>query len=293
MASLFYFYDMYKCVLLTGFLLLVMRLSASVVMPDIPWQLFVNGGRTDFDSVLVADDEFVRHEVKMMFDNDQLSHPYTKAYDLKADFEVYWKIFGKYWRRCDLNKDDRFELFFNGVVNMEDSMEVFQIYVLKDIDYETVYDRPGRLIAYKIHPLTGEVILFHHQYPCCNNASHNINTVRLIDGKANLRKKYFVARDSEMKGRFFPKTVLYEDDYSILERKTMLRWSGEVIRYGAWMRSPSNEIVHYAAGTPYRVLAIEEGWKYVLMCGPPEKERSKVINPDNFEDVKVYGWIRE
>ena len=262
-------------------------------MPDVPAALFVNGGRTDFDSVLVIDDDFVKHEVKLLFDNDLLSHPFTKSHEANASFENYWKIYRTSWRRCDLNMDDRFELFFNGIVNFQDSMEILEIYVLKDIDYEAVYSSQGRLLAYKIQPFTKEIILYHHQYPCCESASHNINAIRIIDDKINLRKKYFVARP-DMKGVFFPKAVMFDDQYEYLQNKTKLYWSGGVINRDAWTRrTPSNVICRYKKETAYKVLAIEDGWKFVLMNGGPIQEDSRVINTSNFIDVKIFGWIRE
>ncbi len=261
-------------------------------MPKVNGELFVNDGRTDYDSVLFLDEEFLKYELKIMFDNNLLDHPFTKLEDSKNTFENYWNKYKYNWRKCDLNKDDRFELFFNGITNWSDSTESFQIYELKDIDYELVYNHIGNLIAYKIQPFTKEIILFHHKYPCCDNASHYINSVRFLKSKIHLRQKYFVAREGDMKGNFFPEAVFYEDLYSLTKKNTRVYWSDKKI-WRAWKRSGSNQITKYKEDMPYKVLAVKDGMKYVLISGQPIIEANKVINPANFESVKIFGWIKD
>jgi hypothetical protein len=159
---------------------------------------------------------------------------------------------------------------------------------------DQIYNEVGHLLAYKIQPNTKEILLFHHQYPCCVNASHNLNRLRLINGRFKLLKRYFLGRDHEMTGPFFPKKSKFTGVYKTLSKKTKLYWSPAMIQKDAWKsRSATNIIAAYDSLTVYTVLAKEKSWQFVLMKGAPVLEKNNVINPTNFKDTWIYGWLKE
>jgi hypothetical protein len=283
-----------KLVLLSFFAFLIGGSSLAVgIMTRIPIDIYVNEGRTDFDSIFKLEKREIRKTVEDLFAQNLLNHELTLAYNTEAVFSDYWEQFGKNWHAVDLNKDGTFEYVFSGFPLIEEDKEWFEIYALEGKEYKSVYSQVGHLLAYKIHSNTGEVILFHHQYPCCKNASHNINMVRWISHSIHLRKKYFVARDKDMQGVFFPKRVIYPKVYNYLTEQTELRWSGSMINSNASLTSESNLIIHYRIGSPYKILAEENGWYFVLLCSPPIIEPSRVINPSNFTDMHIFGWIKK
>src|SRR5690606_1494991 len=152
----------------------------------------------------------------------------------------------------------------------------------------------GHLPAYKIHPNTGEILLYHHEYPCCENASHNLNRLRLVNNKITLVKRYFLGRDHGMLGKFFPEKSRFTGKFAYTTGKTILYWSPEVIGKNAWpRRSEQNIIAPYPDSVPYSTLAQKGKWRFVIMHGAPVIEENRVINPANFTNTWIYGWIKE
>lgn len=265
-------------------------------MSSISASLFINNGKTDLE-ILFHSNNFsdLEKNVEKLFNEDQLDHAYSKAFDMEAKFSVYWKMNGKYWSSLDLNKDGKNELFFLPKAINPDDIELIEIYTQKKGIYNLIYKESGHIIAYKIHPNTKEIVLFHHQYPCCSSASHNINMVRLVNGKINLRKKYFLARDEGMKGDFFPNSVNFTSKFNYLKKRTTVRWSPEKISKNAWSVFQENKLAIYPKLTPFRILAKKGNWYYIEICGEPIIRKKKlydcVINSENFNNVHVFGWI--
>jgi len=265
---------------------------ANVSMIRVPVATFVNGGREDFESIYKNDPAQLKQQVKQLFDHEVIMHAGTRAYDLQADFETYYRLQQNQYHLVDLDKDGTDEVIFNGYIHPKDDMEYVEIFTFENGSPEILRQETGHILAFKIQPNTGEIILFQHKYPCCNVRSHNIYQLRLIDGVLKVKTKYFLGRDSDMKGTFFPQQVSYQPKYKILGQKTLVRWSKEVIEKDAAPDAPTNAIIHYPAGTRYKLLASENGFDYVLLCGPPVPETSLVVNAENLSKMHLFAWIK-
>lgn len=285
-----YFYTMKQ--LLLFLLIAPSAFSAEIVMPRVDPELFIHHPQTDLDLISVKNEALKVKMVRALFDNDQLDHMDTKAFDPAARFEPYYAKFGRFYRLSDLDNDNTPELIFNSVISEEDDREFLEIYRYEKTRIVNLYKEIGHVLAYKIQPNTGEILLFHHGYPCCANASHNLNRLRLVGGKIRMLKRYFLARERDMKGKFFPDSIRVNKRYNTSYKRLELRWSGEVISKDAWYRrNPDNVIAHYEAPVVYKVLAEEDGWYFVLVNAAPLKEPSYVINADNLKETWVYGWV--
>jgi hypothetical protein len=285
---------MKKTALLLAFLPLFS--SASVDMIRIPLEIFIRKPQTDFTAITLSDEALKRKLVNYLFDHDLLNHEGTKAFATDAKFDAYYAIFESRYMLIDLNRDEIPELIFSGYVSKDDEREHTEIYSTKNDIPKKIYDELGHIPAYTIQPNTKEVLLYHHQYPCCLNASHNLNRLRFVDGNLQLLKRYFIARKAgDMKGTFFPSVSHFTAKYKTLKKPAELRWAGEKITKDAWFgRSQENTIGHYDIGTVYRILAEEKGWYFVLMKSPMKLETGgKVVNPANLQETAVYGWIRK
>ena len=271
-----------------------LSLNGKAVMPRINATLFINEGLTDFSTLFKFIDPKLKNKVQVLFENDKLDHVDSKAYDLEATFDKYWEKQSRFWYSLDINLDGENELLYLSEFTEEIEMESFEIYILKNNIYTAILREVGHLIAYKIHPNTKEIVLYHHRYPCCASVSHNINMVRLINNKIVLRKKYVVARDIGMKGDFFPKHVKFSSKMIELKKEVIIRWSPSVISKNASESFQNNIVGKYEKGTQFRVLCHKGSWKYVLMCDKPMKRDSNsgIIDTDNFYDVKVFGWMK-
>lgn len=257
-----------------------------------PEHLFVNEGKTDFEKIKKVNDEQLKNVVLTFFNEDQLNHEMTKAYDANASFDKYWSNFQKYWFFTDLNKDGINELIFNNTKHGGEYNFV-EIYIQSNSKFKIIYSEKGSFVFYKINPNTNEIVLFKHEFPCCTNLSHNIDMVRLLHGKIKLRKKYLIARPDNMKTKLFPKKVKYNSSYQKLGKEIELYWSAEVIDKEACPIANKNRVCKYAKGSVYKLLGKEKGWKYVLMCSAPISNSSNVLNTANFEFTHVFGWIKD
>ena len=285
---------MNKVIFLFLSLLFTTQLLADVVvMPRVDVKLFVNKGKTDFNKAFSQDIELKKKELKWLFDNNQLDHDFSKAVRLEMEFEPYWEHFKSNWYLVDLDKDGQEELIFSGKPLVSEDKERFTIYVKYGSIWKEVFWDDGHLLAYKKHPRTGEIILYHHRYPCCSQFTHLIQKVRWVRNKVRTTQRYFLARDKGMKGQFFPKSPsFYPNRYHQLKKTTMLYWSKGKIRSGAAMFSPTNEIIHFPHNSYYQILAREGKWCYVMMVSPPIIEESMVANPNNLTEARFYGWIK-
>jgi hypothetical protein len=262
-------------------------------MPRVSAKLFVNKADTNFSAVFKKDDLEIEKKVKRIFDADRLNHEMSKAYDVDASFDVYWKIYKQFWHSIDLNVDGKNELVFSTYQKKIEANELFEIYTLDNGEYKSIYQESGHILCFKIQPNTKEIVLFHHKYPCCSSGSHNINMIRLINGKIVLRKKYFVGFDVNVQGDFFPKKSNYSAKYHYLNEVKKLRWSNLAVTKNASAFSQNNIVAEFDVKTPYKVLFKSKKWTYVVMYGVPLKKREGVgfLNFENFKDVHVYGWI--
>ncbi len=265
--------------------------SAPVVMPRVDASLFVNRGKTDFESIFDKDIDRTREVVRWLFDNNRLDHDYSKAVDTSLVFQPYWNRFSSMWHLIDLDADGKPELLFSGKPLISEEKERFSIFVQYGSVWKEVFWDDGHLLAFKKHPRTGEIILYHHRYPCCSQFTHLIQRVRWLRNKMHLTQRYFLARDSDMNGKFFPLKSSYPKNYRKLKGKTMLYWSKGKIKENAARFSPTNQIINFPAKSYYQILAQEGRWYYVMMVSPPLIEESMVANANNLQQSRFYGWI--
>lgn len=280
--------------LITGlFFLLVFNAFGIVHMTRVDPALFIHGSKTDFSSVETKNDQMKKELVKMLFDNDLVDHFGSKAYDSNADFDKYYTDYASAYVLIDLDADGKPELVFSGFVNPDDDRERFQIYAPVDNRMKRIYSEIGHLLAYKLQPNTKEVLLYHHQYPCCENASHNLNRIRLVKHNIQTIRYYFLGRDQDMKGPFFPKKVNFISTYKESKNGFHLYWSPAKITTNAWKgRSEVNEIAAFEKASIYTVLAIEKKWKFVVVKSAPALDKkNRVINPENFKETFIFGWV--
>jgi hypothetical protein len=266
--------------------------AEEIFLTDVPSDVFVNGGRTDFDAIINQED--VALEVEQLFKRGVLFHDYTLEIHPNSNFKTYWSVFQKRWFAVDLNNDGVIELIMIGKVTAMEEKEYLEIWV-KDADdiYQKNFAEVGKPLAYKFQPNTGEIVLFHHRYPCCYSASHNIIELRLLNGKIKQRDRYFLGRDDgKMVGPFYPDKVNYTDQVNYLKVITPVYWSPAVVEQHAFPNyTETNLIIHYNAGATYHELHRENDWAFVLLHSGIMEEPSMVINALNFIHRPVYGWI--
>lgn len=281
-----------KALLITFFSSFCFSLVASVTMTRVDPTLFIANPETDLDKVTVTNEALKRSMVNYLFAADLLDHVGTKAYDTQAVFDKYYTQFSALYRLIDLNNDGLPELIFNGFISSDDDKEHLEIYGTKKGVVTRLFKEIGHVLAYKIQPNTKEVLLYHHQYPCCENASHNLNRLRLVGNELQLQKRYFIGRDSGMVGPFFPKKVQFTSVNKRFSKTTKLYWSPAIITTDAWpRRSQTNVIASYAASSVYTVLAQTKSWSFVLVKSAPMITPNNVINPANFLQTSIYGWV--
>lgn len=265
---------------------------AAVSMTRVNPHLFVNQAQTDFSLIANSGDQVKRKIVKNLFDQHVLDHDGTPNLELNANFERYYEQNKNHFLLLDLNQDGKSELIFQGFTSATDDKEYTEIYRLNHGKYELQYREVGHLLAYKIHPNTKEIVLYQHKYPCCSAMSHNIFVLRLLDGKFHKKSKYFLARDTGMKGDFFPDSVNFPSNYERLSTDHKVYWSDSVILEGASRQSPSNQLITYPAGTVYQILTKKGTWSYVLIRGNCVSEKSLIVNAENLSQMALFAWIK-
>lgn len=256
--------------------------------------LFINQPKTDFETIRYKDEKLKKILIKELFDLDLVDHFGSHAYDLSAKFEDYYERYKNNYYCLDLNRDSIPEIIYSGFFSAEDDREMMEIYSRQNGKMKNVFKQIGHLLAYKIQPNTNEILLYHHQYPCCDNASHNLNRLRLIQGKVKELKQFFIGKESDLVGPFFPEKSVFTGKSYASKGEIELRWSPAKIEVNAWKgRTPSNLISLYSANSVYTVLAKKGRWKFVLVKAVPlPDKKNRVINPDNFKDIFVFGWIK-
>jgi hypothetical protein len=278
-------------ILVLFFLLPLVSSASIVVMSRVDARLFIHQPRTDFETIYLDKTDELKNAVAWLFAADKLSHEGTKSMNISNQFENYWNQFNGKWHFIDMDQNGQPELIFSGKPFEGDEKEMFSLYAQYGTVWKEIYWDDGHLLAYKIHPRTNEILLYHHRYPCCSQSTHSINRLRYLKNKVFQMKRYFLARDEGMKGNFFPKTSSFKKKYGELNRKTMLYWSKGKISLGASQYSPTNEIIHFAKGSHFKILAKEERWMYVQMISQPIVESSAVVNAANLKEAKLFGWI--
>ncbi|WP_107037484.1 hypothetical protein [Brumimicrobium mesophilum] len=258
---------------------------------DIPHEVFVNEGKTDFNKIL-SQDTSIMSKVRDLHRFNELSHDLTIQTN---NFDEYWERYASQWYSFKFHKNQEAMLLFMGLKNDLDEREYVEIFDLeKGIEQKGVYGNVGRLLAYKFHPLTNELILYTHKYPCCAGASHNIYRIRKVNDKLKVEDRFFVGRDSgDMVGPFFPEKVNFSDKYHKLDKKTELRWSPAIVNENAFEDyTESNLIINYNKGATYKILHEKNDWQFVVFFNGIAEEQSMVLNYTNFKNKGVYGWIK-
>lgn len=258
---------------------------------NIPQEVFVNKGKTNFDSILFKAPSII-NKVHDLYNYTELAHDFTTSTN---EFTNYWNRFQNQWYYIQFDKGGDTLLLFMGLRESSDEREYVEIYDLKKEKFNRqIFNSVGKLVAYKVQPFTQEIILFVHEYPCCRSASHNIHTIRRINGDIHTSNRFFIGRDSgDMVGPFFPEKVKFTPEYHILTQKTEVRWSPAVVEKDAYLNwSSSNFIIHYNEGAVYKTLYNHDGWQFVLLFSGIAEEQSLVINYTNFKYKGVYGWIK-
>lgn len=262
-------------------------------MRNVNVHLFLPNVKTDFTEVAQKDELKKKEAVRYLFEHEFIGHAGTKSYDPKATFEAYFSVYQASYSFIDLNHDGKVELIFNGFIDTEKDIESLEVFMQVKNEWLPIFNGKGNLIGYKIHPNTGEIMLYQHVYPCCNHGSHNLNRLRLVKNQMQETRRFFVGRDDNMKGQFFPKQSNFNGKFHQLSMETALYWAPQVIKSNAWAgRTNENRITSYKTGTTFSVLAKQGRWKFVLMHGAPISETNQVINSSNFSNTWIYGWIR-
>lgn len=278
------------------FIILIIPYSYTQENPtlvDIPYKVFVNGGTNDFKKILYQDDS-IKIKIKKLYSNNELF-----GFDLLPpthDFAAFWAHYKNQWFYVKFRDKGAPLLLFKGLKTHEDEREYIEIYDLsKKPGHPLLFSSVGKLLAYKYHPFTNGLILFVHQYPCCRSASHDIYTLRELNGELHSTFKFFVGRDrGDMVGPFFPDKVKFSSNYNILEEKTELRWSPAIVNKNAFLDwTDSNLIIHYNKGALYKILYDNGEWQFVLFLNGIAEEQSMMLNYTNFENRGVYGWIKK
>ncbi len=258
---------------------------------NIPHEVFVNDGKTNFGEVL-KQDASIEEKVKVLHSYNELGHDLTV---ITNNFNEYWKRYKSQWFYIYFNREQTPLLLFKGLKNNDDEREYIELFdTEKERNQRNIFSEVGRLLAYKIHPLTGEVILYTHKYPCCKSASHNVYRIRKTKDGLKINDRFFVGRDSgDMVGPFFPEKVTFSEKYFKLNERTEVRWSPAVVNENAFEDwTESNLIINYNKGAVYKVLHEKDNWQFVVFFNGIAEEQSMVLNYTNFKNKGVYGWIK-
>lgn len=258
-------------------------------LPDIPVEVFVNNGKTDFEQIIYTDDR-LEESVKRLFDYDLFPHEITVS---TVNFPEYWERYKAQWKFIKFKKNAAPLLLFTGLRGDYDEREFVEIYNIEQ--RRQLFNEVGKLLAYNINPFTQELVLFTHSYPCCKSASHNIYTIRQLNGELTIKDVFFVGRSSkDMVGPFFSETADHSSQYFKLKEKTALRWSPAIVEENAFLGwANSNLMIHYDVGAVYKVIKDEGDWQFVLFFSGIVEEESRVMNYTNFKNKGVYGWIKK
>ncbi len=218
----------------------------------------------------------------------------------KRNIKEFIKTHESNFHLVDLNADKIPELVFNGFDCNDLDNEFLYIYAKVDEQYEIIYTKKGNIIGYNVNPNTNETLLIHFAYPCCRNGTNNLNSLRLVNGKiVEFRKEFFAGRIDLMKGPFLPESIDRKGEIISTKKTVELRWSPEVVDTMAWEGTvQKNIILAYPAGAKFRVLSKQknangETWLFVLSRSQPILNKGYIVEPSNFTNTKVYGWIQE
>lgn len=271
--------------------------SSKKVSIDVPPEVFINGSNNDLSNIFLSDID-LEGMVQKLYDTDLLPHKGAIYYPEAPEFNEYWKAYSSHWNVVKLQPNsNQIELIFNGKLSTQDAKEAFELYTISIHDGENtgpIFRADGKLIAYKMSPFTSEIVLYIHDYPCCNSAGNNIIKLRVVNGETKPTKRFFIARDSEdITGPFFPKTSNFSNNIHQLNEDKDLHWSPENISQNAFKgQSNRNFIGRFQAGSNYYILnQWDDNWQFVLLLNGIQQVQSAVINPINFENRPIFGFI--
>ena len=262
-------------------------------LTDIPFHIFFPNGKSDFNKIFIHHN--IKEEVEKIYNQSILFHEYTKEIQPNSNFNVYWSVYENQWNAVDLDQNGINELIFNGLTSYQDEKEYLEIYQISDGKYSQIYAEIGKLLAYEIHPNTKEIILHHHRYPCCNSASHNLITIRLLNKKIFFKDKFFVGRDhGDMKGPFYPDSIILTNHFEILTSPVSIHWSPEEINHNAFTGiSENNILAFFESGGIFQILNITNDWYFVLLHSGILSRPTPLLNPSNFKNKSIYGWLKK
>ena len=269
--------------------------SKYTTLTEIPVHVYVENPKVDFESIWIKDYDLKQH-VKEIFETEGLiQHEKSLSMDPNSSFVDYWEQYKDNYRAIKFQKKGEVSILFQGYISATETKEHVQIFHKKGNNYEQIWRKHGKLIAYHIHPHTKEIVLFQHQYACCQSASHNIHRIRLINEKAHVVSRYFLGRDfGDMVGPFYPDSANHSPDFYKLEKEVPLRWSPKDVKENAFLnRAEKNIIIHFMEGSVYKILNESEDWLFVLMFSGMKDETSQVVNYNNIKNRAVYGWLRK
>jgi hypothetical protein len=263
-------------------------------LTQIPAQVFAEGGKTDIANLWQTDFDVKSAVETLFYTSNMLLHEGSITDNPNNTFEAYWSNKSKNWKAIRFQEKGEISIVFIGKTFTSEIKENIEIYHVINGKYKQIWSEYGKIIAYHIHPYTKEIILFQHQYPCCESSSHNVFRIRLLNNNVHVRKRFFVGRDKgDMVGPFFPESADHSSDFHYLPEVTILRWSPAEVTENAFInRSESNEIISYNKGASFKILAQQDGWLFVLMFSGIMEGQSAVINYMNFLNTPVYGWIK-
>ena len=271
-----------------------MSTAAGVVYEHLPLHL-INNLQTQVDSIYLASPEKEKI-IKDLYEQKIINHFLED--EERKNFPKYYDLYAKYWHLVDLNQDGKPELLFQGKYEFTDDRAYTEIYTKEVENYQLNYVEIGALIGFKINPFSNEIVLFTHEYPCCESYTHNLTQLRFIGGEIKAKKKFFIARDKgDMKGKFFPDSLSFKSTYEFTTTVTTIYWSDSPILTdaftGGFRRLENNIICRFPKNTSYKPLAETETALYVLITGNPKVETGLPINPSNLEMLPIYGWIQK
>lgn len=266
--------------------------AKEVHFKNLPANTFFAHLSTNLDSLY--ENKNIKNTIKQEYLSKELNHYLV---DNKRNmFDTYWELYKNSWHTVDLNNDGELEYIFQGKYESDDKQEYTEIYKQQGAQLKLIYLEEGEIKAYQTNPFTGEVILYTHEYPCCEKYIHNIVKLRLVKGKIHEKKKVFFGRETkDMQGPFFVDTFKNEKNYALLDGRKTLYWSDSIINNNAFKTVgkviASNKICSFPKGTPYKVVGYKNNWCFVLITGLAIDEKSLSINTKNIEYTPIYGWM--
>src|SRR5690554_2470569 len=127
---------------------------------DTPHEVFINGGSDNFNLIL-SQDKSLAEKVKTLHSYNELAHDLTVQTSL---FKDYWERYKNQWHYIYFKDKTAPLLIFLGLRNEADEREYVEIYDIEaERNHHLLFSETGKLLAYKEHPYTKELILYVHK----------------------------------------------------------------------------------------------------------------------------------